>query len=97
MRLRIGQEAPSGTLFDATGQRLLLLLPVAEVAVQHRHIEVTQPAQHPPEPTGDHAAHVIISHDLHPFVNAPGREGLGKLFKARQRVATRLAGDDRAG
>jgi len=73
------------------GHRPPFAAPGREAAVEHRDRAVADPAQHPPQARGRHAACTVVGHHLvagpQPLRSEPGREGL----RRRQRVAAIVA------
>ena len=95
--LGIGQETAAGAIFHAADGGAVFGLPGAQVTVEDRDIEMTKPAQHPPEAATVDPAVVVIGDHLHALVDAPLGKGLGEIGDARQRMAPRLPRNDRAG
>ncbi len=66
-------------------------------AIEDRNGIVSHPTEHPPEPCRKGSAPFVIGHHLLPRRNTQTRKRRCKCIRCRQRMPTRLAGQDGAG
>ena len=73
-------------------ERTAVGLPGGQAAIEHRHVAMTDPAQHPPQPGSEHAAGVVIGHHPVRRRNAALTQQRNERFRCRQRVTAIAAG-----
>ena len=89
MQLEVGLKARA---FLARCHRLACGLPGLETSVEHGHIAMSGPLQHPPQAPAVVGAVAVIDHGLHVVGKTDLRQPHGKQLAAGQRVAAARGG-----
>ena len=76
--LQLGREGFGNGFRRVGGERLTTASPSLDATVQNGHPIMSQPAQQPPQASGEHAAHVVVGHHLGVRADAKAAQLVGE-------------------